>query len=156
MKKLLISGAVITAIGLSAAIPTLAVSAESNASQGNLVDKIATQFHLNKDDVQKVFTENWQANQVKHKQAEKDHLATLVKDGKITQVQSDLISTKLAELQTEREANHDDMKSKTSAERKAFMDSKKAELEQWAKDNGIDISLLHPQAGPGHRASKTN
>lgn len=59
-----------------------------------------------------------------------DRLQKLVDDGKITADQKKLITDKQAELKTKREAA-------------------KAELETWAKDNGIDAQYLHLEGGRG-------
>ena len=78
----------------------------------------------------------------------KADVAQLVTDGKITQAQADKINAKRAELQKEREANKDT--TKTREEMKTEMDAKKTELEQWAKDNGINTDYLRYVMGGGH------
>jgi len=153
MKKNLIIAASIAAVGFGAAVPlasTLTAHAAANTTTGSssLVDKIASTFHLNTTDVQKVFDDQRAANQAKRAQAEKDRLAADVKAGTITQAQADKITAKLAELQADRTA----LKNKTPAERKAAMDAERTALETWAKDNGIDMSYLHMgRGGPGGR-----
>jgi membrane protein involved in colicin uptake len=67
----------------------------------------------------------------------------------LTQVQADKITAKRAELKAAMDADRTAMQSKTEAERKAAMDAKKAELDKWAADNGIDAKYLMPGGGMG-------
>ncbi|CAN5192045.1 hypothetical protein BH09PAT2_BH09PAT2_01590 [soil metagenome] len=73
---------------------------------------------------------------------QEDRLTTLVSDGKITEVQKQLILEKVVEFKTARQADKQDM---TKEERKIDMDKKRQELEAWAKTNGIDMQYLLPQ-----------
>ena len=134
-----------------APIAAFADTGSTNTENTSLVDKIASKFHLNKTDVQKVFDEDHAARQAEHEQAAKDQLAAWVKDGSLTQAQADKITAKRAEMKADRDANRDAMQSMTATERKAAMDAKKAELDKWASDNGIDVKYLMPgRGGEGH------
>lgn len=156
MKKHLLAAGVAATVGLSAVGAGVAHAATTNSAStdpmSSMVDKIATKFNLNKADVQKVFDEQKTEMQAERGQKVKDEVAQLVKDGKLTQAQADAINAKRAEVQKDREANRDAMKDKTQAERKAEMDKKKAELEAWAKQQGIDSQYLRyvMGGGPGH------
>jgi len=148
-KPLLIAGAAAT-IGAAGLVGTT-FAATNSTSSGSLVDKIAQKFNLNKSDVQAVFDQNKADHMAQHQADVKAQLDQAVKDGKLTQDQANKILDKLKELQSQREADHQTMQDKTPEERKAAMDAKKAELEQWAKDNGIPtdfLKYLHP--GHGH------
>jgi hypothetical protein len=137
--------AVIAMLGLGGA----AMAATSNTThQDSLAQKIADKFHLNKSDVQSVIEQNHQDKQAKHEQMLKDKLDQAVKDGKLTQAQEDKLIAKLKEL-------HDQKKTDNKADRKADRKAAHDELQQWAKDNGIDLSqvLPHPD-GPGHHHSQ--
>ncbi len=136
-------------LGAAAPLAAHAVQAESADSGSSLVDKIASKFNLNKDEVQKVFDENRAAHEAEHEQDFKDKLATLVKEGKITQAQSDKIQAKHDEMKADRDKNMESFKNMTEDERKAAMDAKRDELKQWAQDNGIDESYLMPMRGGG-------
>jgi hypothetical protein len=57
---------------------------------------------------------------------------------------------KQEEMQKNAQSQRDALKDKTPEQRKAIMDAKRAEIEKWAKDNGIDIQYLQPRFGrPG-------
>ena len=145
MRKRLIVAATAATLSLGAAIPLVASAAQAGGTTGrvSLVDQIASKFSLNKADVQKVFDDNRTANQATHSQAFTARLATLVKDGQLTQVQADKIQAK----QTEIAAFKASLKSKTPAERQAAMKTERDAVAQWAKANGIDASYLMPGRG---------
>lgn len=151
-KPFVIAGlaATIGLAGLGAGVAHAATSSsDSNNPMSSLVDAIATKFNLDKTQVQQVFDEQKTKMDAEREQEVKDELAQLVTDGKLTQAQSDAITTKRAELEKEREANRDSFKDKTAEERKSEMDTKRTELEQWAKDNGIDTQYLKYVFGHG-------
>lgn len=150
MKKNLMIAATAATLSLGAIVPvgmTMAANAASDTSGTSIVDKIASKFNLNKTDVQKVFDEDRAAHEAERTQAAKDELAALVKAGTLTQAQADKITAKRAELRADMDANRDAMKNKTETERKTIMDAKKAELDAWAKANGIDVKYLMPSHG---------
>jgi hypothetical protein len=76
-------------------------------------------------------------------------VAKLVTDGKLTQAQADKINAKRTELKAAMDADRTAMDSKTDAERKAAMDTKKTELDTWLKDNGIDTQYAYLLMGGG-------
>ena len=67
-------------------------------------------------------------------------LTQAVTDGKITAAQKQLILAKHAELQAEHAADRDASREERAAER--------AELETWAKENGIDLTQFFAERGP--------
>ena len=159
MKKQFVAAAVATTVGLAGLGAGVANAATSDASSTNpmssLVDALSTKFNLDKTQVQAVFDEQKTMREAEREQEVKDELTQLFKDGKLTQAQSDSITAKRAELQKEREANKESFKDKTAAERKTARETKRTELETWAKDNGIDTQYLkyvfgHGPGGRGH------
>lgn len=157
MKKLqkgLVAAAAVAVVGSAGLVATQAVNAattDNSKEQTSIVDKIASKFGLNKDDVQKVFDEDRTAHEAERQAKQSERLQKLVDAGTITADQKTKIEAKIAELQSKRESEHDSFKDLTDDERKAKMDAAKAELDQWAKDNGIDLSKLGGvlMGGPG-------
>ena len=153
LKKGLMTAAAVAVVGAAGLTATHAVSAATgdNTDQTSIVDKIATKFGLNKDDVQKVFDEDHAVHDAEREAKLSERLQALVDKGVITADQKTKIEAKLKELQTTRESEKDSFKSLSQDERKAKMDANKAALEQWAKDNGIDLSKLGGvfMGGPG-------
>lgn len=122
-KSLLVAGAA-TTIGV-AGLSGLGVASAATNSNGEdgLVSKIATTFNLKEADVQAVFDEE-KAERNAERQAElADRLQDAVDDGDITAEQKTLIENKLKELQTAREAEHN-------------------ELETWAKEHEVDLAYV--------------
>lgn len=118
----------------------------------SLAAKIAEKFGLKTADVQQVFDDVRKDHQ---KQKETKFAARLdqdVKDGKLTTAQKELIVTKRAQLQKEREANKDSFKNMTVEERRATMEKHRTEIDAWAKANGIDPKYLYggPMMGRHH------
>lgn len=156
LRKGLMAAAAVAVFGSAGLIATQSANAATNdsgAAQSSIVDKIASKFGLNKDDVQKVFDEEHSAREVEHQARLSEKLQKLVDKGTITADQKAKIEAKFAEMQSQRDTERDSFKNLTEAERKTKMDANKAELDQWAKDNGIDLSKLDGvfMGGPGGR-----
>jgi hypothetical protein len=134
------------------------VSAQADAAGQSLVEKIATRFHLSQSDVQEVFDDYENTREEQFKQDFSDRLQTLVDDGTITAEQKTLIEDKLQQLLDERDSNRNKFENLTRKERRDLIIKKRAELKQWAKDNGIPTDILSkifrhalgPKAPPQH------
>jgi polyhydroxyalkanoate synthesis regulator phasin len=154
VKKHLVAAGIATAVGITGltgiSIANAATSANTTNPVSSLVDEIATKFNLNKSDVQAVFDSHRTEMQTQRETQVKDKLAQLVKDGKLTQDQSDKILAKHDEIQKARDAARASGTTKTRAEMRTEMQAKRTELETWAKDNGIDTQYLRfVLGGPG-------
>lgn len=153
-KALLVTGAAST-IGLSSVIgmgvasaATTDSSSDSSGGMSGLIDKLATKFNLNKNDVQAVFDEDHAIHEAEMKKNIQARLDQAVADGKITNAQKTLIVNKQKEMKT----FMDSLKDKTSDERDAAMKQKMDEVKAWASDNNIPTQYLHPMGagrGPG-------
>lgn len=141
-------GGALIGIGAASISATGIASAATNSSRGNsLVEKIATRFNLNKEDVQKVFDEERESHKKEHESKINDRLDLAVKDGKLTQEQADKLKAKLEQLQTERENN----RQKGSKPDKTEMKQKMDDLKKWLKDNNIPEEYGMPMGGDrGH------
>ncbi|MCX8008770.1 MAG: hypothetical protein N3A54_03625 [Patescibacteria group bacterium] len=107
-----------------------------------LIQKIADKFRLNKNDVQAVFDEHHKEMRAVMFARWEEKLSQLVNEGKITQAQKTLILNKMKELAEKREANKTAWQNKTREEIREQMRKEREELEQWAKNNGIDPQYL--------------
>lgn len=151
-KSLLVVGAVttmgvagITGMGVASAATNTTNSPSDGMS--SLIDKLATKFNLNKDDVQAVFDEDRAAREAEHQQEFEQRLTQAVTDGKITEAQKQKILAKVEELKTQREANRDKFKSMTEDERRAAMKAEMESLKTWADENGISMDYLRTEGG---------
>lgn len=133
--------AIIPALALSfAGVAVYASQTQGANPMASLVTKIAEKFNLSQSDVQAVFdeyqTQMQTERQQKMDQQIADELAKAVLKGKLTQAQANLITAKRAELKSQMQQNTGTPK--TQEERQA----QKTLLEQWAKDNGIDVQYF--------------
>jgi len=151
-KKIVIPFVVLGLLAFSTlATQSYASIQENTDPESAIVEKIATKFGLNKNDVQKVFDEQKTEMHADMQKKNEERLSQLVADGKISETQKTLILNKQKEMQQEREVNRNFKSSKTQGDRKAEMEAKKSELDAWAKDNGIDSQYLRPAfGGKGH------
>ena len=114
-----------------------------------MVDKIATKFNLNKDEVKKVFDEERGSRQSDRQEHFKERLNNLVATNKLTKEQANAVESKHSELMQLK----NELKDKPKEERKAALAQKREEIKQWAKDNGIDEQVMlfgvGKNGGPG-------
>ena len=107
---------------------SVAYAQNSPSDSTGIIDKIATRFNLNKDEVKAVFEEERAAHQLERKAEMSNLLQDAVDSGDLTADQKSAIEAKQSELQTKRE-------------------SERQELDAWATTNGIDQKYLF---GRGH------
>ncbi len=163
LKSIILTMAIITffSAGLFVSAKAFAHNLQNGQNpMSSLVQKIADKFGLNKDEVQAVFDQDRQArfaemekNRVAH-QAEMEAKLTAqldqdVKDGKITPAQKDLIIAKRKEFEAARQTEMQSLQGKTGDDLKAAIEAKKiqmqtqrTDLENWAKQNNIDIKYF--------------
>lgn len=148
MKKQLILTATFIALVGASAFGAQTAFAQGVDSQSELVARIAEKFGLNQSEVQTVVdqyrTEERTERQAEMKTKMEERLSQLVTDGKITNAQKQLILNKQAEMQTNRQQEFTNFKDLSQSERKAAMEKHKAELDAWAKENGIDLQYVMP------------
>lgn len=131
------------------------VSAENATSptghDNGLVQALADKFHLNKSDAQAVFNEQRDKLEAKREAEQVQEQAQLVKDGKLTQAQSNALTAKRAELKKERDTERSSSSTKTESERKGQMDTKRSELDRWLSDQKIDSRYRYLLGSREHR-----
>lgn len=120
--KVVAGGAVLAVIATSLA-GFSTVSAQGNADDVSLAEKIASKFNLDQGEVKAVFEENRSAREAERQAEISDRLQQAVDDGDITADQKKLIEQKQQQLEDARDAMKD-------------------ELEKWAEDNDIDQKYL--------------
>jgi len=122
------------------------VFAQNTNGPDSLITSIAQKFNLNETDVKSVFEEQRSKHQAERKAAVEQKLTQAVKDGKITEAQKQAILAKVSENQKDK-PNFGEFKNLTPEQRKAKMDEKRAEMETWAKQNGLTLETLHSIIG---------
>ena len=148
-KPLLVLGAV-AGVSLASVAGAGAVSAATSSTGDSLIDRIATKFNLDKEEVAQVFEEEREAKHADMQQKLEKRLDNAVKNGKLTEGQKAKIVAKFEELRERREQ----WKGKTPEERRDAMQKLHNELKRWAEDNDIPLEYLHfkmhsKHGGPG-------
>ena len=140
LKLILPAVAAMTIISVSPASafwPFDTTTNKPDSAQSTLLDKIIAKFNLNKDEVNQVVTDYRGERRQQMQSQYEERLNQAVADGKITEAQKQLILDKRAELQKEWDANQ------------SQRDQHRQQLQDWAKQNGIDISYLMMGQGRG-------
>lgn len=145
-KKILLPVIGTVVMGSALAVVT-AANAQTTNNRNSLVTAIAQKFNLNQSDVQSVFDQN-QKDRFAHMETMfESHLTQLVKDGKLTDAQKTLILNKRNELKTQKL----DLSNLTPSERRAKLEAQRQSLEDWSKQNGIDINLIFSKGFGGFK-----
>lgn len=109
---------------------------------GAFVEMFASKFNLKKEDVQKAFDEERQKKRAQRQQEmmnqQETYLTGLVSQGKLTETKKKLILDKKSEMMQQMKSDSN----LTPQERHEKREQRRSGMEQWAKDNGIDTSLL--------------
>jgi Spy/CpxP family protein refolding chaperone len=140
-KKFLLPVMVVT-IGSAALFGASQVSAQNSDGRSEIVTMIAQKFNLDQSQVQQVFDQHKEQMHQKMQQKLEDRLNQLVKDGKLTETQKQAIIAKMN--QEKSNFKPESMKDLTPEQRKEKMGQHRQEMEDWAKAQGIDLSLIKP------------
>ncbi len=146
-KSLLVAGAV-AGVGLAGITGLGVASAASSTTNDSIIDRIASRFSLNKDEVKAVFDEYQTEREDERQQKVEERLTQAVADGDITEEQKAKVLAKLEELQSA----HEDWKNKTPEQRREARKELHSSLKQWAEDNGVPLRylmLMHGRHGHG-------
>jgi len=126
----------IVAFGLTLGLLTLVgfigpslIKASEVTPYPTIVQRLAERFHLNSDEVGQVFAEAREERGRLGQERFEERLEEAVAGGQITTEQKEALMAKKAEMQANREQ---------------LRESHRKEMEAWAKDNNIDLSLLGP------------
>ncbi len=136
-KKIIITALILGAISLVGVLGVNAVLAD-DAKYESVVQKLADQFDLNKDEVEDVFEQHRKERREMREERRMERLDDAVKNGKITEEQKALILEKRKELQKE------------AVEKRGEFRKHREEMRKWAKDNNIDLYLFGREHRGGH------
>lgn len=122
-------------------------SADTPDHRTSLIEQIASQFNLNKDDVQHVFDEERAARQEEATARLEARLSQAVANGTITEDQKAAILAKHEEWQKERAAHAEARRTMTPEERREDAEKRRDEMRTWAKEHSIPEGLIGIRAG---------
>lgn len=148
IKQSLMVGATVATLGLGFAGAGLANASSTTDGQTTLIEKLASKFNLNKDEVAAVFTADRQEHQGEMQAKQAERLAQAVTDGKLTQAQADYIANAQKEIHSLMSAS--DPQNQSDAQRDAVR-TKIDALRDWATTNNVDMQYVGPggHGGPG-------
>lgn len=151
-KRLIFVSALAFSILTASAYGVTQAFAQDTTVHQTLVEKIANKFNLKTTDVQAVFDQVRQERQAEMAKKYEQMLTDAVTAGKLTDAQKQLLITKHAEIQKNRETKFNTFSTLSETERHSAMEKERTELESWAKTNGIDITYLFGFGkGGGHK-----
>ena len=116
------------------------VFAQTNTGRQNLVQQLSLKLGISEDKVQAAFNEIQSDRQAEMEKTYEDRLTQLVTDGKITENQKQKILAKHQEIVKQKQST--DWQNMNPIERKTKLNRYRADIEKWAKDNGIDVFYL--------------
>ena len=140
--KKLIGITAVTAVFFAWGATSIYAHGWGGANDETLIQRLVQKFGLKTEDVRSVFDTVRDERQAQMQQKLIDKLDALVKEGKLTEAQKQLIVAKHTELQTQREKDKDTLKDLTPEERRAKMQAQRTDLENWAQQNNIDIQYV--------------
>lgn len=147
--KLIITSVVASSMLVVSAAPALA--ADTNQSKPSFWDKIMMGIGFKKDLSPEKKADRIKAMEVKHEQKLNERLDAAVSAGKLTAEQKDALKAKLEAIEQIKAQNA----GKTKQEKRDALKSARADLQQWATDNGVNLQDIMPQKPHGPGMSKT-
>lgn len=145
LKTTILAGAAVLTVGVASVVGVSSVSAQS-ANGDTLIDRIATRFNLNRENVSGVFNEVREERQTERQAEATNRLQQKVDEGTITSDQKTLIENKHEEWKTQREAlRNQDL---SWEDRHEAMEQIREEMVKWAEENGVeDVLPMHEGMG---------
>ena len=135
--------AAVLAVSAAAVIGASSVSAQNTDGRPSMIKSLAEKLGIDESKVQTAMNAVHSERQAEMLKQFEARLTQAVKDGKITEAQKQLILKKHEELQKSREA----LKTMTPEQRRAQLTTWRTELEKWATDNKIDVSVFFGKFG---------
>lgn len=136
------AAAIIAVVGASIIGASTVSAQDTDTNKVSMVKQLAQKLGIEESKIQTAMDSIHADRQAEMQKQMEARLIQAVTDGKITEQQKQLILKKHQEIQAEREANRETIKNLTPEQRRAEMQEHKSEMEAWAKENGIDMSLF--------------
>ena len=150
-KVLVISTFLVVSILMVGVLSTSLISAQDATVYPTIIERLASKFNLNKDDVQQVFEEVRDEHKAEMYANWAERLDDLIAEGKLTAEQKQAILDKHDEM----EAKIEELKNQdlTMEERREKMRALHEEFKKWAEENGLSeipfMFFMKPHRGMG-------
>lgn len=128
-------------LGVLSLVSVLGINSVQANGEGNyppIVQRLVERFNLDQGEVEQVFDEAREQRRAEMQNRFQERLDQAVTDGQITEEQKQAISAKKAEMQ----ANREEMKDLSFEEIKELRETHRQEMEAWAEENGIDLTIM--------------
>lgn len=139
MKKSLIIPTIVLGLG-ALTFATSKVMADDNVRPFNT--RIAEHFGLNQDEVDDFMGQMHEERQAEMGQRHQERVNSLIEDGTLTEDQAKMLEDRHEEMRAEKEANLEQWRNMSREEKQAQMEDHHQENQQWAEENGIDLSAI--------------
>lgn len=108
-----------------------------------VIQKLVDRFGLDESEVQQVFTEARDEQQLQRQLEFEEYLETAYQNGEITDEQKQAILEKHAEMMAERQnIDREEFQNMSREEKQAQNETRRAEMDSWADENGVDLKYL--------------
>lgn len=145
---------ILIGVGSMATVAAIGLGSSMVFAQGNsqtFAQELAAKLGLDESKVQTALNDIRGERKATNEANFQAKLDQAVKDGKLTSAQEQAIIAKRKELAASRQQNMDALKNMTPQQRRDEMNKKRQELDDWAKQNGIDKMYLFGVFGRGGR-----
>jgi hypothetical protein len=142
------SKVIISTLALGAIITAGVVgirTASADDFSNPVVERLAERFDLNEDEVQAVFDAVRDEKHAEMQVLFEERLDELVSDGTLTEEQKQAFLDKRDEMRSGKGEYRD----LSHEERMAVKEANRVEMQVWAEENGIDLSVLKQELGKG-------
>lgn len=136
-----ITVAIVGVVGVAFATSAFAQNGTSTTSY---VQKLSQKLGLAEEKVQTAVSEIHDERHTEMVSQHEQKLQTYVENGELTSAQKDLIIAKMNEFHASRDSRMQEMQNKTPDERRTAMEAERTALENWAKENNIDMKYMRP------------
>jgi hypothetical protein len=138
-KKVVLPALVLGVLAVGAFLGGQQAFADYNDGNNTIVQMLAERFGVEESEVEAVFDEHRTVRMQERQQEMEGRLEDAVNEGLLTSEQKDALLQKMEEWHSEKP----DFGSMTREEHREAMESHRDEMQQWAEDNGIDLSVIH-------------
>jgi molecular chaperone DnaK (HSP70) len=135
-KKTMLLTVALVAISAMALTGAKVAKADEENNYPPIVQRLVEKFKLDENEVRSVFDQDREEHRTQMQARFSENLDQAVSEGKISAEQKEAILKKHEEMQAENESLRD----LAPEERREKMQEKRSELENWAQENGLEVS----------------
>jgi len=147
--KILLPASVLVILGFVFLTTNKVLAQGTQGGYPPIIQKLVQKFGLAENEVKAVFDEERRERQAKMQAEFEEKLNQAVKAGKLTETQKQAILAKHKEIVEKKWIKPENWQTMTREQRRQYMETQRQELENWAKQNSIDLQYLFGGFGKG-------